>query len=231
MGDQALVQAFNLTVSVKEDISDECVKAIKKWLTKNTKYVHCVLEQETSKRHLHAAMFFTEPRDKKKLRENLWDRQVKPHHPTSIGRFAVHLQAAPGRKWIDEYLLKEDNVEVVLSDLPDETDDLNEYYPSEETQAILMSAKDKIVDCFYATHEAVYKEWLHENTWVSSTQTAHEYLCLRMFVRKDIRVIADSRRCHQIAVALHKYSTETYKLTALELSTHVKENSSYDFNQ
>lgn len=229
MGDQALVQAFNLTVSVKDDISEECIKAIKKWLNKNVKWVHCVVEQETSKRHLHAALFFSEPRDKKKLRENLWERQVKPFHANSIGRIAVHIQAAPGRKWIDEYLQKEDNVEVILSVLPEDKAELDEYFPSEETQAILMSAKDKTVDCFYATHEVVYKEWLHENTWVSSTQTAHEYLCMRMFVRKDMRVIADSRRCHQIAVALHKYSTDSYKLTNLEISCHVKENCITDY--
>lgn len=230
MGDQALVQAFNLTVSVKDDISDECVKAIKKWLTKNTKWVHCVLEQETSKRHLHAALFFETARDKKKLRENLWDRQVKPYHPTSIGRIAVHIQSAPGRKWIDEYLAKEEHVEVVLSHLPIDTNDLDEYYPSEETQALLMSAKEKVVDCFYATHEAVYKEWLHEQTWVSSTQTAHEYFNWRMFVKKDIRVIADSRRCHQLSLALHRYATDSYKLTNLEISCHVKEHCVTDYS-
>lgn len=229
MSDIALVRAFNLTVSVRGDITDECVKAIKKWLTKNATYVHCVVEQETSKRHLHAAMFFKEPRDKKKMRENLWARQVKPFHPTSVGSAACQVQAAPGRKWIDEYLHKEDTVERVLSVLPDDLDDLNEYYPDEATQQMLMAAKDKTVDVFYATHEVVYKEWLHENTWSSSTQTAHEYFCMRMFVRKDMRVIADSRRVHQMAVALHKYSTETYKLTNLEISAHVKENCATDY--
>lgn len=229
MCDQALVRAFNLTVSTKEDISDECIKAIKKWLTKHAQYVHCVVEQETSKLHLHAAMFFKEPRDKKKMRENLWQRQVKPFHPTSIGKFAVNIHASPGRKWIDEYLHKEENPEVVLSDLPEDLDELNEFYPTAEVQEFLMQAKDKTVDCFYATHEVVYKEWLHENTWVSSTQTAHEYFGLRMFVRKDMRVIADSRRVHQMAVALHKYATDSYKLTNLEISTHVKENCQTDY--
>ena len=80
-----------------------------------------------------------------------------------------------------------------------------------------MAATDKPLDCFYALHEGVYKEWLHDNTWVSSSQTAHEYFQLRMFVRKDMRVIADSRRVHQMAVTLHKYSTDDYKLTNFEL--------------
>lgn len=229
MDDKALVRAFNLTISVREDISEECIKAVKKWLTKNTKYVHCVIERDTGKAHLHAGIFFNDVRDKKKMRENLWDRQVRPYHPTSIGRVAVNIHAAPGRKWIDEYLHKEDNVEVILSDLPVDLHDLDEYYPSQEVQDMLLSAKEKTVDCFYAVHEVAYKEWLHENTWQSSTQTAHEYFGLRMFVRKDMRVIADSRRVHQMAVALHKYSTDSYKLTNLEISTHIKENCITDY--
>lgn len=231
MSEAPLVQAFNLTVSVKEDISDECVKAVVKWIKKNALHAFVVLEQETSKRHLHAALFFKDPRSSKKLRENIWDRQVKPHHPTSIGRVAVHLQASPGRKWLDEYLLKEDSRDLLLDTLPDEKDELTPFFPSAETQAALMAAKDKVVDVFYATHEVVYKEWLHENVWVSSTETAHEYFLMRMFERKDIRVCADSRRVHQMAVALHRYATGSRKLTNLEISTHVKENCAQDYSR
>lgn len=229
MGDSVLVQSFNLTISVKDDISDECIKAMKKWLTKNVMYVYCVIECDTGKKHMHATMFFKDPKDKKKMRENLWERQVKPHHPNSIGKYAVHLQACPGRKWLDEYLLKDDTREEVLVILPDDRSELDVLFPSEETQVMLMSAKDKIVDCFYATHEVVYKEWLHENSWISSTQTSHEYFHLRMFVRKDMRVICDSRKLHQMAVALHRYSTSDYKLTNQEISKHTQEHAAYDF--
>jgi len=227
----SFVKSFNLTVSVREDISDEAIKAIKKWISKNTKWVYCVVEHDTGKAHLHATMFFEEPRDKKKMRENIWARQVKPFHPTSIGSVAVQIQACPGRKWLDEYLHKDSVRDVVIEHLPEDLDDVNEYFPTQAEQEFLMAAKEKVVDCFYAKHEVEYKKWLHENTWVSSTQTAHEYFSLCMFVRKDMRVIADSRRVHQMSVALHKYSVETYKLTNLEISTHVRENCDTDYSR
>lgn len=224
-------RCFNLTISVKEDISDECVKHVKKWLTKATKYVYCVLEQETSKRHLHATMFFEENQDKKVMRQNLWGRQVKQYHPTSIGKYAVHIQACPGRKWLDEYLKKEDSREEVLVDLPLDSSLLDEYFPSEEVQELLIAAKDKVVDVFYAQHEVVYKEWLGEMKYNSSTQVAHEYFKMRMCERKDMRCIADSRRVHQMAVMLHYYSTDSRALTEQEKATHCKENGAYDFNR
>lgn len=222
-------RAFNLTVSVKDDISDECVKALKKFLTKRTKYVYAVVEQETSKRHLHATMFFDENQDKKKMRENLWARQVKQYHPNSIGKFAVHIQACPGRRWLDEYLQKEDSRELVISDLPEDLSDLDEYFPSQEVQDRLIQAKDKVLDVFYAQHEVVYKQWLVEMNYVSTTKVAHEYFHHRMFVSKDMRVNADSRRVHQMAVALHRYSIDSAELTAQEIQQHDKENGSYDF--
>lgn len=226
------IRAFNLTISVREDITDECVRGIKKWITKNVSFYHCVTEQETSKRHLHAMLCFKEPKNKKKIRENLWERYVKQYHPTSKGSVAVHIQACPGRRWVDEYLQKEECVEVVCSHLPDESrgdPPLHEFFPTEEQQVALMAAKDKVCDVFYDTHETVYKQYLHDNTWVSSTETAHQYFKHRMFVSKDMRVIADSRRVHQMACALHAYSTSSSKLTNLEISTHAKEHQAHDY--
>ena len=229
MSDGALCRAFNLTVSVKGDINEPCIKALKKWLTKNTKYVYAVIENDTGKAHLHASMFFVDPRDKKKMRENIWDRQVKPFHPTSIGRFAVHIQACPGRKWVDEYLKKDQGVEVLINDMQS-LDVLEEYFPSQEIQEKLMDAKEKTVDVFYAVHEVEYKKYLEEKDSPPSTSVlAHKYFLNRMCVKKDMRCIADSRRVHQMAVMLHRYSCDSDELTSLEDNTHTKENMSFDW--
>jgi hypothetical protein len=224
------IRAFNLTISTKGDISDECVTAVSKWINKQCEYALCIVETDTGKRHLHAALFFKEPRDKKKLRENIWMRMVKPFHPTSIGRVAVHIQAMPGLDWVKQYLGKDPNREIEVAILPDDLDNLLVYLPTEDEQVALMAATDKVLDVFYNQHEIMYKQWLTDNTWISSTETAHQYFRLRMFVRKDMRVIADSRRVHQMAIALHKYSTDSYHLTNLEISTHVRENQCTDFS-
>ena len=225
-------RAFNVTISVREDISDECVAAVYKWIKKNAQFYYCVCESDTSKRHLHAMLLFAEIRNKKKMRENLWDRLVKPFHPTSVGRVALNIHVCPGRKWIDEYLIKEAGVEVIGCHLPNESlgdPSILTFFPTEAEQEKLMAAKDVVIDLFYNKHEIAYKEYLKDRSFVSSSATAHEYFLHRMFVGKDMRVIADSRRVHQLSVALHRYASDCCKLTALELQTHNRENGDLDF--
>lgn len=79
-------------------------------------------------------------------------------------------------------------------------------------------------DVFYAQHEVTYKEWLEEMKYASTTKVAHEYFKMRMFERKDMRVVADSRRVHQMAVFLHRYATDCRALTEQEKANHDKEN-------
>lgn len=235
---EKLVRAFNLTVSPREDIKDDVVTYFRKWIEKSCKYYYCVVEQETSKRHLHASLFFSDPKDHKNMKDTFW-KKVKTYHTTSIGRVCIHIQAMPGKKWLQEYLQKEDQREIVCSRIPMtegqeiDWDVLDNYIPSEEVQKVLMAAaakKDKSTDPFYSYHEVEYKNWLHRKTWYSSTQSAAEYFGYRMFEAKDMRVIADSRRVHQMAVALHKYATDSGKLTNKEVSMHVQENAAQDYD-
>lgn len=230
---EKLCRAFNITVSVKEDISDDAVLKLKNWLkNRNRKYVYAVLEQETSKRHMHMCVFFDTNQNPKNIRDTLW-KLIKSYHATSIPRVAVNVQACPGRKWLDEYLQKESSREVVLQQLPSNLDDLEEYFPSEEIQECLQKLKkkeEKAADPFYSYHEVTYKAWLHEHTWVSTIQTAQEYFHWRMFDKKDMRVVIDCRRVFQMAKALHRYSTEDWKLTAEELRKVNNEIGVHDFN-
>lgn len=233
MSTDALCRAFNLTISVKEDISDDCVKAVFKHIKKTAAWYYVVCEQETSKRHLHAMILYKENKDKKKLRENIWERQVKPFHPTSIGRIAVHVQTCVGRKWVDTYLCKEQNVEVIGQHLPEEGRDeekLEDYFPTADVQEILMSAKDKVVDGYYVALEIDYKKYLDEVKLSSSTVVAHEYLRYRMFVRRDMRVVSDYRRVFQNAVALHEYSSGTHELSEELRNMHTRYHMSQTFS-
>lgn len=232
MNSDKLCRAFNITISVKEDISPEAVSKLKNWAVKKALYCYAVLESETSKQHFHASVFCMDPQNPKSIRDTLW-KLVKPFHPTSIGRFAVHIQACPGRKWIDEYLQKESTREVVVNSLPTNLDDLEEYFPDEDVQDVLKkkaAKEDKAVDAFYAVHEIHYKEYLKDVCHVSSILDALQYFQHRMFVKKDMRVIEDQRRLMQKAVALHRYASEDDSVSAEQRRQYLREVTEYDFN-
>lgn len=229
------LRAFNLTVSVRGDIKPECVKAVLKYVKRNAKYFRSTVENKTKegnpcKRHLHVCWFTEEPIDGVAARSNIWQRYVKKWHPDSIGRVAVQNQACPGRKWVDEYLEKTTPAEEdTQCDLPENLDDLNEYFPTKEQQEELKKLSNRVFDEFFSTHEMCYRKWLEEHTWHSTMQTAMEYFHWRMFVQKDMPVVADSRKVHQWGVALHRYTVEDYKLTPKELAAMQQEAQEFAF--
>lgn len=233
MSTDKMCRAFNITISVKEDIDEQAVSKLKNWAVKKALYSYAVLENETSKRHFHACVFCLDPQNPKSIRDTLW-KLIKPFHPTSIGRFAVHIQACPGRKWIDEYLQKESSREIVINSLPADLDDLEEYFPDETTQELLKKKSEKhennVVDLFYANHEVHYKEFLHEKSWVSSIETALQYFQNRMYVKKDMRVIEDQRRLFQKAICLYRYASEDDSVSAEQRRQYLRETTEYDFN-
>lgn len=228
-----MCRAFNITISVKEDIDAQAVSKLKNWAQKKALYCYAVLERETSKEHFHACVFCMDTQNPKSIRDTLW-KLVKPFHPTSIGRFAVHVQACPGRKWIDEYLQKESTREIIINSLPTDLDDLEDYFPDETVQDLLKKKFEKhesnVIDLFYANHEVHYKEYLHEESYVSSIETALKYFQNRMYVKKDMKVIEDQRRLFQKAICLHRYSSEDDSISAEQRRQYLREVTEYDFN-
>jgi hypothetical protein len=210
-------RCFILTVSPREDISENCVNCINHYIQNNCKFFHVVCEPTATTRHLQAMLVFETNQDPSKLRENVWVLCVKPFHPTSIGRNAVIIRVSPARQWIDEYLSDDHSVYVIASHLPcsDEQDPpLEDFLPTPDVQELLTSTKEKTVDVFYASHEAAYKSYLSEKSLPSSFVNAQTYLLYRMNVARDMRVISDSKRVREISLALHRYSMGIVDATA-----------------
>jgi hypothetical protein len=131
-------------------------------------------------------------------------------------------------------LQKESTREIVVNSLPNDLDDLEEYFPDEELQEALKTKKDKtkdaMCDMFYGMHEVRYKEWLHEHSKVSSQLDALEYFKWRMNCKRDMRVICDRRRLMQMSLALHEYAMEITAPTAEERRQYLRENTEYDYS-
>jgi hypothetical protein len=106
-------------------------------------------------------------------------------------------------------------------------------YPDEERQEALKTKKDKtkdaMCDMFYGMHVR-YKEWLHEQSKVSSQLDALEYFKLRMNCKRDMRVICDRRRLMHMSLALHEYAMEITAPTAEDRRQYLRENTENDYS-
>lgn len=207
-------RAFLLTISTKGDISDDCIKAVVKHIKATTVHAYVVTEHgESGKLHLHAVMLYKDPRTARKLHENIWDRQVKPFHPDSLGRVAVKVQVCPGNKWYDEYLKKEQDVSVHLDTYDREA--ALDFFPTEAVQEALV-AKTELKNHACPWLEQDTKTW-SESTFENTPEGALMYLKHRMYVLKTMVPLSDPRKLTEKALMYWHYRNGVISPTEREL--------------
>lgn len=204
---QVLTQSFQLTVSPREPVTKECQDAIVNYIRGNCTYGFCVLETGVSgKLHLHALMIYDNHKEKKKLQENITNRQVRPNgHPGAKNGLAVKVQVCPGHKWYDEYLRKEDTYVIIYDNYDRER--VTSYFPSEAVQEFLQVRHNTSGPCdkHMAGHE---RQWIELYPDDGSYESAIQYFRVRMYVKRDMIVIEDKRRLCQKAWALYEYRNQ-----------------------
>lgn len=132
---------YRITLSPREAVHVDCERKFIKWLKRCTD-AYVVAEYGQSKRHIHALVCWDERRQKALIQNHVWTHHVKPHHPTSLQRIAVLVNAAYNLDWYDEYLHKEDGVEVLLDNFDRER--VKQCLPTLEQQDALVASKEDI---------------------------------------------------------------------------------------
>lgn len=194
--------AFQLTVSVKGDLSPECQEELVKFIRKNTVMHYIVIEfGESNRRHMHALLVYKAPRVSRKIQTNVWERFVKPYHSDSLPRYAVKVQVCPGNDWYDEYLRKDGSREV-LSDTWNREDACS-YFPSQPVQeALMVTSKMSGVACPWLDKDIL--AW-SASTFENTPEGALMFLKSRMFVEKNMVPIQDLRKRTEKAVMYWEY--------------------------
>jgi hypothetical protein len=197
---------FLVTLSPKEDISEISIQKFLKWAGKNSQYLYVVLEHGANhKLHLHACLAFETPRSKLSIHDDVWKRIVKPEHQTSIGTFAVLVTNMWNHEWYNTYLKKEEGVRILANRY--DVDSVTLMFPTleQQQQHLKATAGKRVSDSARFDHEQKYLEMFSEGHSFSTTLL---YFRTRMFKTKDMMVIQDERRVHQLAMALYRYVTQ-----------------------
>lgn len=195
-------RSFQITISVPGDLSKDTIDKVVKWIKKNTDHAYVVGERgETDRLHLHAVVCFKESRVSSKIRENIWDRFVKPHHPDAKGSIAVKVQVNPGHKWYDDYLLKE-REKIVYLDTYDR-DSVTDYFPTQQVQEALM-ATVQLKNIAAPWIERDVEEW-EKSTFTNDPSGALSYLKNRMYNLRNMVPISDKRKLTQKAYMYWEY--------------------------
>lgn len=199
-------RGFKLTLSPKGDIDQEAVKYVHKYVQTNCKYAYVVLEHgESGQRHLHALLLYAFPKTKRNIHDYFVRQCMKKYHPDSVMAVAVRVDILYDNKWRMEYLSKEVDRTVIYDKYND--DEESEFYATPEQQKELQDilSFNNASDSYYAEHAHRADEYLRGEGLRPTEANCFQYFQWRMFGNKDMRVIEDSRRVMQKAIALSKY--------------------------
>jgi len=196
------VRAYQLTLSVKGDLSPESQDLYLAYVRKHTLMHYVVIELGANgRRHLHSLLIFKRDMDPRKLKDNVWSRYIKPYHPDSMAKRAVLIQVCPGNRWYDEYLQKEVSREV-LSDTWNR-EQAESYFPSQAIQeALIEKSKQGKQACPWLTEDV--NTW-SESTFENTPEGALMYLKDRMFVKRNLVPISDPRKRTEKALMYWEY--------------------------
>ena len=181
-------RSYAITISPSIEVEGKIQKDLTAWINKQP-YAFAVIEGgagKEQKRHLHAQVFYEEPREKGSLTKAL-KRIVLANDAEAKTHIAVKVKIAYNDDFIDEYMTK-DITELIRDEIPAEA---SEYYPSEEEQQ-KVKQRSNATDPTYHYWKELYEDYEDKKENPELADIAR-FMANMMFVEKKIKVISDKR--------------------------------------
>ena len=188
-----MYKTYAITVRPRTGITDVQVQRLSDWVKKQCEYYHVVTEKNDDERHLHAGLFLKKEKERKNVISMLLN-QMKELDGEERTVLRKGVKVMYNMDFIDNYLDKDDDTKVIVSNLPDQ------YLGFPEKAEDL----NRKADPYYAKLEKLWYE--HQNTGVEVCgQTCRDFLFDMMYNKRLIRIIADDKRIMQVARHLMRY--------------------------
>ena len=201
-------RSFGITIRPKDGIApnSNLEDKILNKISKTANYYHAVAEKTGIERHIHAQLWFDNPKQKGNIkkdytrileREPFWDQDHKRH--------SIKIKMCYN-DWFDGYCIDNDDkkgiehCDILLDNVPEYSE---EYYPSEEDQQKWID-ENKAVDKTFHQLMVLYNEWIPNHVPQNLAQVS-EFMNDMMFKSKKIKVIEDKRRRCQRTECLYHY--------------------------
>lgn len=196
-------RSWCITIRPRDGLSDKTLDAAKKWLQK-CPYSFAVLEMDHEARHLHAQIWYNEPKvrgDICKQIQRICERTISDWDDAQkkVLRQGVKIAYSD---WYLDYLAEnglKEKPNIILENPPDKTLD---FYPTEEEQQNIQIMKTA-VDPRFANLEIKFYEWVGERD--VSLKVVSQFLAIQMFQERTIKVLLHQRDRKALAVSLLAY--------------------------
>lgn len=216
-------RSYGITISTVEPVEGEGQEALKTWLKKQD-YAYAVIEGGEGKaqeRHLHAQVWYKEPREKGTLNKAL-KRIIEKYFPMSKPHIAIKIKIAYNDDFLENYMAK-DVTQLLLPYSPDELD-RKDYYPSQEEQDKVMK-NAKIIDHKMNHLEELFYAWVNEtqeeepDNMIAKKAQVSRFLSDMMYKSRKIKVPTDMKIQRNLCSVFTNYLwkvTNSYLLLSQE---------------
>lgn len=201
-----MFRSFCITCRPRDGISDSTIEGILKWLRRHPQYACAVLEKTAEERHLHAQLWYDEPKRKGDITTQLVRicQSTIPDWDASQKKVLASGTKVAYNDWYINYLLENDLKEspnIILENPPNCTDS---YYPSLEEQDRVQRVA-KAVDPRFQSLEEGFRASRLDSTTTPTLEDIARYLYRSMFCDRSIRVVTQQRDRTALALSLYHY--------------------------
>lgn len=196
-------RSFCLTIRPLNGITDKTITALKQWF-KKLDYSVAVLEMENEARHLHAQIWFKEPKhrgDISKQVHRICDRTIEDFDTAQLKVLRQGIKIAYS-DWYLDYLTdndsKTENALIIIHNPPEHS---LEFYPTEEEQDKIKEVSNS-VDPRMLSLEQRFLEAYPDHTNMNSVA---QFLSTEMFQNRTIKCILQQRDRTALCKTLHAY--------------------------
>lgn len=193
-------RTYALTIRPQNGVTDDEITPFMKWVRKKCLYYHVITEKEGSSRHIHAALFLTNPTPRNSMCTML-KNLFKDFTPSEKQVMLKGIKVMYNMDWIQNYLDKDDDTEVIGSSLP-EAGHIESYFPEKPSEPT--AKRRKICSAYYHELEKLWYEHVSPDC-EKNTPNARAFLSKMMYKERCINVIRDDKAIHQTARHLVRF--------------------------
>ena len=195
-------RTFAITIRPRNGIDDDAIIVVTEWIRKRCTHYYIVTEKEGSAKHIHAALYLKVSVTRSQILTVLLRLGAKIDLDNDeIAVLRKGLRILYSNDFVENYLSKDDNTEVVASCLPESSTLLSWYPPKPQPLTKKIAARHSK---YYWELEALWN--LHKRPIEeANTPNIRNFLFNMMYNKRLIPVIKDDKSIIQVAKHLTRW--------------------------
>lgn len=192
---EAYNYAFAVTMSGREDLPRDVVRAAISWFAKAKYHAVCLEESETGRLHLHAGVIFENAKKACNVKACLmYPKCIRDWFAENNAKHCIQVKKMSSEYWLATYMQKDGPLEVCT--FPDDLAYVAYAFASEKEQKKAMNPE-------FAKWARMYFD--QERPIPATENTTYDFFHYNMYVADTLKILPDQKRLKDRCLCLREY--------------------------